>query len=110
MGRTYQYDPYIRYGEDMPKMQFLLMSLNYDWENDIAVSSDSVSFEENFDKINKNIRGICFVCSKRKTKANKLMCYKTVFNFNSFLERKLLDFEPKWLPLFKFLRSDLYSI
>ena len=110
MGRTYQYNPYIRYNPDMPKMQFLLMSLNYDWEDDIAVNSNSMSFKENFAKINKSIRQICFVCSKRKTKVNKLMFYKEVFNFNSYLERKLLDFEPKWLPLFKFIRLDLYRI
>lgn len=107
MGRTYSYDPYIRYSEDMPKVQFRLMSLNYDWEDDMTINSNSIAFKENFKMLNKNLRNACFVCSKRKNRfddGNKLMCYKEVFSFNSVLEKKLLDFEPKWLPLFKFIR------
>ena len=105
MGRSHQYDPYLVYGENMPKMQTNMVDLNYDWEYELPIDSNSRIFKERYQKIDKNVLRVCFVCSKTaKGGDNKLMHYKTVFSFNSVLERKLLEHEPKWIEFFRFLR------
>ena len=105
MGRTYVYKPNLIYGVDMPKMQKRLLSLVYDWEDDMPISSNSIDFKRRFKELNKNLRNVCFVCSKHRRGENtELMEYKSVFNFNSFLERDLLQHEPKWIRIFTFIR------
>ena len=102
MGRDY--NPYLVYGENMTKMQTNMVDLNFDWEYELPIDSNSRVFKERYKKIDKNIRNICFVCAKTAKGNNKLLPYKKVFAFNSVLESKMLDHEPKWIEFFRFLR------
>ena len=105
MGRKREYKPNLTYGIDMPKFQCRLLSLTYNWEDDVPISSSSLGFKKRFQEVNKNLRNVCFICSKGyQGEDNELMDYKAVFSFNSYLERNLLRHEPKWIKIFTFIR------
>lgn len=103
MGRTYSHEPLLKY-QDMPKLQQYLLSLVFDWENQESIRSGSITFKETLQKINKNVRRYCFVCSKKDVDDNKLFNYKRVWSFNSYLETRLLEFEPRWIEFLSFIR------
>ena len=107
MGRSYQHVPLLRYSE-MQQLQKQLLSLVFDWESNDSIRPGSVTFKETYQKINKNVRRCCFICSKKKDHGNKLFGYKRVWSYNSYLETKLLEFEPRWIEFLSYIRFVAY--
>ena len=107
LGRAYTHEPLIKF-QDMPKLQQYLFSLVCDWENQDTIRPGSITFKETLKKINKNVRRYSFVCSKKNVNGNALFNYKRVWSFNSHLETRLLEFEPRWIEFFSFIRFVRY--